>query len=166
MDISAIPAAQIFLRNTMRGVIVKQTKSKKCARCGTTKPVTQFPKCLRNPDGLRYHCRLCANKIDREYYARSQKRRFSQFAFYIKRRHGVTSEQYGEVLKLQKGVCAICGKLNPNKNRRLALDHCHTNGQFRGLLCGKCNIGIGQFNDNANLLRKAALYIEKSLILL
>ncbi len=144
---------------------MKQAKSKKCTICGITKPITQFHKCSRNPDRLRFRCKLCANKTDREYYASSQKRRFSRFTLCLMRRHGVTSEQYSATLKLQNGVCAICRGLNPNKNRRLAFDHCHTTGQFRGLLCGKCNIGIGQFNDNPDLLRKAALYIEKPIIL-
>ena len=142
-----------------------QEKLKKCSGCKRTKSVAQFHKCSRNPDGLRYRCKVCVNRIDREYYGSSQKRRFSRFAIWIKRKHGITGEQYKATLKLQNGVCDICGKVNPNKSRRLAVDHCHKTGQFRGLLCGKCNIGISQFNDNSELLRKAILYVEKPIIL-
>lgn len=61
-------------------------------------------------------------------------------------------------LEEQKGVCAICGKL-PIENKKLNLDHDHETGQFRGLLCIKCNILIGWLENND--LKKAIDYIEK-----
>lgn len=57
------------------------------------------------------------------------------------------------------GVCHICGGVD--KDRNLAIDHCHQTGKMRGLLCMGCNTALGRFKDNPDLLRKAAEYIEK-----
>lgn len=67
----------------------------------------------------------------------------------------------------QNGVCAICQKstdiidIRTGLPRRLAIDHNHKTGEIRGLLCHDCNIAIGHFKDNAELLRCAARYLEK-----
>jgi len=50
----------------------------------------------------------------------------------------------------------------PEEDRDLAVDHCHQTGKIRGLLCKKCNIGIGFFNDDEWLLRDAADYVERN----
>ena len=82
----------------------------------------------------------------------------------IKRLYGIPIEEYKRLLFLQGGKCAICGsKGGGAKNkRRLGVDHCHSAGKVRGLLCSMCNTGIGHFNDNPELLRKAADYLEIS----
>lgn len=73
-------------------------------------------------------------------------------------RVGLSVEQYDKMLLEQGGVCKVCGK--PPKNRRLSVDHNHRTGAIRGLLCFKCNYGIGWFKDDAIVLRKAADYLE------
>ena len=54
--------------------------------------------------------------------------------------------------------CEICG--NAPGERALAIDHCHSTHKLRGLLCGNCNNGLGRFQDDPALLRKAAEYLE------
>jgi hypothetical protein len=68
-------------------------------------------------------------------------------------------EEYLVMVSRQKGVCAICKKINKN-GRALAIDHCHKTGKVRGLLCGKCNIGIGLLDDDIKLLQKATKYLK------
>ena len=68
-------------------------------------------------------------------------------------------EDYELLLLKQHGVCAICG-LPPKKNRRFHRDHNHITLSKRGLLCHKCNVGLGHFNDNKALLEKAIKYLE------
>lgn len=90
-----------------------------------------------------------------------------------KRFKGLSVERFDEIFAAQGGVCAICG--NPEtakrngKVQRLAIDHDHACcpgekacGQCtRGLLCGRCNAGIGQMKDDPERLRKAAAYLER-----
>ncbi|HET8686207.1 MAG TPA: endonuclease VII domain-containing protein [Methanosarcina sp.] len=72
----------------------------------------------------------------------------------LKKRFNITLDQYKEMLALQDNVCAIC--LQPEKRkdhrtgliRELAVDHCHTTGKIRGLLCTDCNTALGLFKDN------------------
>jgi hypothetical protein len=72
----------------------------------------------------------------------------------IRRQYGITLAEYEEMLKAQDYKCAICGNEDEVEGRRLAIDHCHTKGNVRGLLCGKCNRGLGLFYDNLDLLEK------------
>lgn len=85
----------------------------------------------------------------------------------ILKRRGLTVEQYERMVVSQGGVCAICAeKQRPQRTRwavteRLTIDHCHKTGRVRGLLCHRCNMSIGKFNDDSVLLRKAAEYLER-----
>lgn len=82
-------------------------------------------------------------------------------------KYGVTPEQYDAMFLVQRGLCAICK--NPEKNidhqtkeiRALAVDHCHDTDRVRKLLCSNCNMGIGLFKHNSELLKAAALYCEE-----
>lgn len=79
----------------------------------------------------------------------------------IRRQYGITLEQYEEMLKAQDYKCAICGNEDEVEGRRLAIDHCHIGGHVRGLLCGKCNRGLGLFLDNPTLLQQAINYLAR-----
>jgi len=80
------------------------------------------------------------------------------------RRRGTDENKYNELLLKQNYVCAICLKAETRKHQngkiaRLSIDHCHKTGKIRGLLCGKCNFAIGQFNDNPYLCERATNYL-------
>ena len=66
---------------------------------------------------------------------------------------------YERMLYLQNGKCAICGR-EDNGARRFCVDHDHETGRIRGLLCGRCNTGLGFFEDNTEALRAALEYLE------
>jgi hypothetical protein len=72
---------------------------------------------------------------------------------------GFTETQYINWMRKQNGVCAICHEA-PN-GVYLCVDHCHITGEIRGLLCHACNVGIGKFSDDPNLLRRAIEYLER-----
>jgi len=80
------------------------------------------------------------------------------------RRFGITKDEYDKMFELQDGKCAICfapESLSLNgKVKRLAIDHCHKTNLFRGLLCQRCNLAIGQFGDNWVLLDNALEYLS------
>lgn len=69
----------------------------------------------------------------------------------IKHRFGITPGEYSRMLIKQKGVCAICGE---SEGKKLAVDHSHTSGKIRGLLCGKCNTKLGWYEkQKTNIIK-------------
>ena len=74
------------------------------------------------------------------------------------RKYGLSVEQYDRILEAQGGVCAIC--LKAPKKQRLNVDHDHKTGVVRGLLCFRCNYGIGWFQDDAQRLGRMASYLS------
>lgn len=78
----------------------------------------------------------------RKYASVWNKTHMSPKAHNLKKRFGLTLEDYAKMLEAQNGVCAIC-KTPPASNRRLAVDHCHTTRRIRQLLCTKCNTALG-----------------------
>lgn len=75
----------------------------------------------------------------------------------FKIKYNMTIEDYDQMLSAQQGLCAICQK--PKKFKRLFVDHDHTTGAVRGLLCFKCNTGLGGFEDSPILLTQALQYL-------
>lgn len=73
---------------------------------------------------------------------------------YLKRTYGITIYQQAEMVNDQGGGCAVCGEA-PN-----TVDHNHATGKVRGILCRKCNVGLGLFQDDPDLLEAAALYLR------
>lgn len=74
--------------------------------------------------------------------------------------YGMTWEEYQKKVLEQNGVCAICKK-ECSSGKKLSVDHSHKTNKNRGLLCGKCNFGIGIFKDNLELLEEAKKYLIK-----
>ena len=88
----------------------------------------------------------------------------------MKRKYGMTAQKFDALFKAQGGVCAICRKPETRTLRyksgdvvlqRLAVDHDHKTKIVRGLLCSKCNRGIGWLGDDPQTLRAAAIYVEE-----
>ncbi len=98
-------------------------------------------------------------KIDQEYRAKQDPE--WQWARSLWFSHHITPEQYRDILHQQNGQCAICGR-KPGRIR-LAVDHCHTTGYIRGLLCFRCNFGLSWFQDNSMWLETASKHVTKRL---
>lgn len=73
---------------------------------------------------------------------------------------GISQKQYEQMEAEQNGVCYICHGRDDFSNH-LAVDHCHSNGHVRGLLCRNCNRALGQFQDNVDFLERAIIYLKK-----
>lgn len=86
-------------------------------------------------------------------------------AKHIRKFYGADAAYERKLLVEQNGLCAICEKpeelLRGHKSRRLSVDHNHTTKELRGLLCGNCNMAVGYFCDDPEIMKKAAAYIEK-----
>ena len=74
--------------------------------------------------------------------------------------YGLTIEAYEAMLTAQGSVCAICLRVNMGK-RSLSVDHDHKTGKIRALLCTKCNLGMGMFDDDAKILERVIKYLNK-----
>lgn len=77
-------------------------------------------------------------------------------------KYGISINDYNRILESQDGKCAICRKEKCSLNGKLSIDHSHETNIVRGLLCNKCNLGLGSFIDNIELLKNAIKYLEKS----
>lgn len=134
-------------------------------------------------------CKTCLNSFDESYfyknagaqckkcsnlraikYAKENKHKIQPKlkSYALKRRYGISEEEYLTFIQKQNNLCAICGCLETALDfklklpKALAVDHCHTTGKVRGLLCSKCNTGLGNFKDNITYLEKAIKYLNDS----
>ena len=160
---------------------------KQCSKCGITKPLEEFYKMVGMRDGHRNDCKACnlAEKALRyrdnpsparermekwkrdnpqRYAARqagyraSGKKRIYDRRSHLKRKFGISREDYDQLLASQDGTCAICGRA-PRDDIALHVDHEHGTGRIRGLLCFRCDNALGDFTDHPDLLVAAASYL-------
>lgn len=75
---------------------------------------------------------------------------------YLKHQYGLTLADYAAMLEKQRGLCAICGK----QNKKLVVDHNHSTGKVRALLCRSCNTGIGCLKESPDIFNRALKYLE------
>jgi len=82
----------------------------------------------------------------------------------LKHNYGITLDQYNQMVIDQDDKCLIClcNFSTTDKSRKANIDHCHKTNKVRGILCHKCNTGIGLLNDNPDILKKAVIYLESS----
>lgn len=166
------------------------TPTKVCSRCGVKKSATReffgfHPGCR---DGLRCICNRCRVKVERvrsasrpevtkekraaRYDSQREKAKQAARDFYAdnaehckevqrighyRRKYGCTPEFKEQLLDAQGGVCAICGKVATG---RWHLDHEHGTGRIRGVLCSRCNQGLGLFGDDPKVCAFAADYLS------
>jgi hypothetical protein len=121
-------------------------KIKHCRSCGETKPVEKFRRNKGCRDGVTHQCKDC-------HYV-------SQRNGELRRNFGISYAEYLIMLDAQQNCCAICGKDAEEFTKAFAVDHCHTTGKVRGLLCWHCNTSIGKFGDDVDMLERAIEYLK------
>jgi hypothetical protein len=140
-----------------------------CGKCKKIKSLDDFYRMRKTYDGRHTVCKVCCKmttdrwKIEHREQVRAIKRSWEKKnAFRIasrkrERRFGLAPGEYSKMLQIQNERCAICnGSMNP-----VHLDHDPITGKIRGLLCPRCNHGLGKFHDNPTMLSAAISYIEK-----
>jgi hypothetical protein len=139
-------------------------ETKTCRQCLETKEVTEFYKSKDLPGGYRNECKDCKNKKTMKWRKQNKeaynaaarvhhKRHYERNRLY---RYKLTSEQYQDAVKRQKGLCGICDKPNQTKDKKLVIDHDHKTGKFRALLCYKCNRDMNVIDDFEQLQKCVA----------
>jgi len=132
---------------------------KECPTCKERKPPSGFHKNRTKPDGLDNECRRCKHIRESSKEARDAKRERD-----LMRLYGLTLADYEALAEMQGHVCAICGEPEKATNRfgellPLSVDHDHDTGEVRGLLCSRCNKGIGALGDDVMGVLTAAIYL-------
>lgn len=80
----------------------------------------------------------------------------------LRENYGITLDEYNEMLEMTGGRCPICKiEFDKEEQRWPVVDHCHSSGQVRGILCNRCNCGLGYFRDNPKFLQQAAVYAQQ-----
>lgn len=141
---------------------------KTCCKYKVKKSLADFHKDKSKIDGLYPMCKVCTKEKSRIWHKnnleygrkynlgyRSQRKDQT-----LKRVYGISLEEHQKMLKEQNNRCAICLKEIAGKGCHV--DHDHTSSKVRGLLCSKCNSGLGLFVDNVEALQRAVIYLNKS----
>lgn len=106
-----------------------------------------------------------SKKNRRTYVKHSESRKASARRYKICKIYGSTEAAIDELFKQQKNKCGICklvfGSPKATKGTKPHIDHCHTTGRVRGILCGRCNVLIGMALENPKILAAAAKYVGK-----
>jgi hypothetical protein len=103
----------------------------------------------------------------REYMRRRRRERSLKWGYReaseaeLRRRFGIDFEDWARLYEAQCARCAICRLSIRPEGRGTHLDHCHTSGQARGLLCSGCNVGLGNYKESPETLEAAARYLRR-----
>ena len=122
--------------------------TKYCTICKKVKPLFEFN---FNSSGRKFadpYCTKC--------------RKLKSEKTTILRTFGITLKEYDKILEKQDGGFKICGTKIPRGSGRFHIDHNHSTGKIRGLLCSSCNVGLGHFKDDIETLAKAITYLVES----
>ena len=135
-----------------------------CKKCGIFKEWSQFS--YKRPTGKKAgyqpRCKTCAAEDTRQWNLKNKETARNR---YLQRSYGISENEYNARLLSQDNSCPICkkefsfGEFGPDSP---VVDHCHTGGHVRGIICNECNRGLGYFRDSPNALRNAASYLEES----
>lgn len=137
---------------------------KECRACKLSLPLDSFNRDSKKADGRQSYCKVC-----RAFKVRTWKKnnpdayKAINRKAQLKAKYGIGSDVFENLLSKQNHRCAICGTSNANHNsHQWCIDHCHTTGKIRGLLCSNCNLGLGHFKDSILFLSTAINYLESN----
>jgi len=136
-----------------------------CKKCGIKKHISEYShkRATGRKPTTQPRCKSCSAEDTRIWKESQSVDRLKDL--YLQRIYGVTLQWYQDTLSLQSNCCPLCskplifgGKINSDSP---VVDHDHTTGKVRGIICNECNRGLGYFRDNPEALRKAAKYLEE-----
>jgi hypothetical protein len=130
---------------------------KVCRLCGEEKPLDHYYKSkARTRDGHRHECKMCVNFTTTKYYRENRENLVEKRKdYHYRRNYGITLNDFLRMSEEVGNSCEVCG------DAPVVLDHCHTTGEVRGILCNKCNQALGLMRDNADLIVKLSDYLKR-----
>jgi hypothetical protein len=111
----------------------------------------------------RYRQSPKGKKAGQEYqrrYVKSRRGKEVRLRYHLQHTYGISLDKYNRLCEKQHNRCAICFRAHPG-HKRLCVDHSHTTGKVRGLLCHNCNLMLGVYNDSILVLQAVIRYLEK-----
>lgn len=146
---------------------------KKCIWCHEEKPLDCFSKDKNKKFGVKSYCKPCnvkrtagwreSNPGRRQQYEKDRREADpeAQRGRNLKHKYGIGLKEWQEMFDLQGGHCASCGKHQADLEKTLVVDHCHSTGRVRALLCNHCNIILGYAKESIDTLESVANYIKE-----
>ena len=140
---------------------------KKCLGCQLFKNLNEFSSDKSRKDSLDKYCKICSRKKVSDWRFRNptKVKKYNKTYvknFFLKKFYNISLNDYYVLRKKQSNKCAIC-KIRQSKLQRLfSVDHDHKTSIVRGLLCAKCNILLGNCNENPEILKSAIDYLRKN----
>lgn len=152
--------AQLLLRQERREA--KKRGNSVCSLCKVEKPLPEF---YTNNRNIHSHCKECNNKATSKISS-IQKNKDKARWKHIFRTYGITKEQWYGIYAEQEGRCYIClrdeEKIRRSRSKHLTVDHCHSTGKIRGLLCSNCNGAIlPAFERDNKMAERIFVYLTK-----
>ena|ERR1700754_622458 len=142
-------------------LVVRESNEKKCTKCGETKILNRFSRradCSGKHHSWCIQCRVIASRK----WARDnpEKNRIKTYRHRLKYRYGLSQEQYDKMFTEQNGRCYICDG-SSKLDKKLAVDHNHTTGKVRRLLCDMCNKGLGSLRERPDIMERMISYVKE-----
>lgn len=138
--------------------------SKVCNKCKADKVLTDFYLARNGKYGRKSICAECEKARTAEWRVKAgQVHRDKARARHVQAKYGMSSDEHKSMLSSQNHKCKICGTDEVySLHGKLYVDHCHISGNVRGLLCNRCNSGLGMFQDSATVVLKALQYLQEN----
>lgn len=134
-------------------------REKVCTLCKLSKKLIEFDShCVGGKWYYRTYCTNCNNERNKKYNKGKGKSTVAKIrrAFHLKETYNITQIEFEKMLIEQDFKCAIC-----KKETELSVDHNHSTGEVRELLCGNCNRALGLFEENRRIIQAAKEYLER-----
>lgn len=155
-----------------------KVETKKCYKCSKTYPLSHFRKHISKKGIERLYCGLLFDENNVKIPIISSKKgcKYPQFKksecetysedwkkdMWLRNKYKINLRQYNKLLNLQDNKCKICNILFETiSTKKVQVDHCHITNNIRGILCDKCNKGLGLIKDNIQNIEKAIKYLER-----
>lgn len=140
-------------------------ETKVCTKCGRELPSTPeyFHRSKIGINGIRPDCKECSTKRSRDWQENNKERAAKKIKeWYIKNKYNLSLEEVQGLFDRQSGLCNICYEPFIKSSGKVSyhIDHCHTTGKVRGLLCGKCNMALGLLREDIQIFKSAISYLE------
>lgn len=159
----ALPTAEVKARLDAR-----RGEGKTCRKCGKEKPRTEFAIARQGKHGpiLKRICKPCASAQQSAWAQQTADGVSNNRRLKIKSAYGLTTKQYARLLESQGGLCAVCRQEETwesgGRLMTMPVDHCHSTGRIRGVVCNRCNRSMGLLRDDPSCIRRAIDYLRSS----